>query len=276
MVSLQVAVLQLTSIDDIDTNLMMIESLLEQVPAGTRLVCLPENCLYMRLSEGEIIESIPLSHFAIEKLCEIARKNSYYIHLGSVPALLPDGHMYNSSVLIRPDGIPETSYQKLHLFDIQLEGQAPMRESDRFRHGQKPASFMVDDWKVAESICYDIRFSELYSLYAREEVDLILVPAAFLVKTGQAHWEVLLRARAIESQSYLLASAQAGHHQGIRGGVRETYGHSMIVHPWGQVLAQKKEGTGVLVATLHKEEIQRVRSQIPMKFHRRIPAGNLK
>lgn len=276
MSKLQVAVLQLTSTDDIDSNLMMIEALLEQVPDGTRLICLPENCLYMRLNEGEEIESIPLSHFAIERLCEYARKKNYYIHLGSVPVLLPDGHMYNSSVLIRPDGIAEASYQKLHLFDIQLEGQKPLRESDRFRHGQQTSSFDVDGWRIGESICYDVRFSELYSIYAREEVDLILIPAAFLVKTGQAHWEILLRARAIESQAFVIAAAQTGIHQGAHGGYRETFGHSMIVHPWGQIIELKKEGVGLLVATLHKDEAHRVRSQIPMKYHRRIPTGSLK
>ena len=124
---------------------------------------------------------------------------------------------------------------------------------------------------MLSSICYDIRFAELYSVYAKAEVDIILVPAAFLVKTGQAHWEVLLRARAIESQCYVIASAQAGTHHSQAGILsRETFGHSMIVDPWGDVKAFKTTEVGVVFAELSQDLIRNVRKQIPMKNHRRI------
>lgn len=276
MSELQVAVVQMTSIDDLDSNLMMMESLVDSIQEPVRLICFPENCLYMRVKEGESLPSLSLEHPAFERLAKLAKTRRAFLHLGSVPIILEDGHTYNSSVIIEPSGEVRSSYQKMHLFDIQLEGQKAIRESDVFRHGQNPSLFMIDDWKIAESICYDIRFAELFSQYAREEVDVILIPAAFLVKTGQAHWEVLQRARAIESQCYVLASAQVGVHNGIRGGVRETFGHSMVVDPWGQVAELRREGVGVLVATLRKQTIQDVRRQIPMKFHRRVPIGSLK
>lgn len=180
--------------------------------------------------------------------------------------------MYNSSVIISDEGKIETSYQKIHLFDIQLAGQKAIRESDVFRHGEGPGIFTINGWKIAQSICYDLRFAELYSQYAREQVDVILVPSAFLTKTGEAHWEVLLRARAIESQCYVVASAQVGCHESTRGsGRRETYGHSMVVEPWGAIAAhlggsQKQTS----VCSLSKAKIESTRTQIPMAQHRRI------
>lgn len=183
--------------------------------------------------------------------------------------------MYNSSMLITPEGEIHPTYQKMHLFDIQLDGQAPLKESDVFRHGHAPHIIEVDGWRLGEAICYDVRFAELFSQYARKEVDLILLPAAFLVKTGEAHWEVLLRARAIESQSYVVAAAQGGTHQGCRGGTRETYGHTLIVDPWGAVVGQvEKLGPGVTIVKLSRERIEAVRRQIPMKFHRRLPVAS--
>lgn len=272
---LVVANVQMTSNDDVDGNLMQIENLLEEVfkKASPRLICFPENCIYLRLIEGQKIEGFDLTHFAFKKLSELSQKYNSYFHLGSVP-LLVEGHLYNSSVLITPQGQVQAGYQKMHLFDIQLEGQKALRESDAFRHGQRPHILEIDSWKVGESICYDVRFSELYAQYARKEVDLILVPAAFLVKTGEAHWEILLRARAIESQSYVVASAQAGIHQGIAGGTRMTYGHSLCIDPWGVVLSQQMQaGPGFDIVTLRRERIEKVREQIPMKFHRRLPVA---
>ncbi|KHD87227.1 MAG: amidohydrolase [Bdellovibrio sp. ArHS] len=272
---LVVAAVQMTSIDDVDANLMQMEALLEEAFQNSqpRLVCFPENCLYLRLVEGEKIEGFALDHSALKALAESAKKYNTFLHLGSVP-LFVEGHLYNSSVLITPLGEIRATYQKLHLFDIQLEGQKPLRESDVFRHGQRPNILEVDGWRIGEAICYDVRFAELFSQYARKEVDVILLPAAFLVKTGEAHWEILLRARAIENQSYVVAAAQGGTHTGTRGGTRETYGHSLMIDPWGGVIGQvEKRAPGVVLATFTKERIEKVRAQIPMKFHRRLPVG---
>lgn len=270
---LKIAVCQMTAVDDVQANLKQIEALLGEVPSteGVRLFCFPENCLYMRVNEGEAIPPFSLKDPVFSDLAVLARKHKAYLHLGSVPLQMGD-FLYNSSVIISDEGKIETSYQKIHLFDIQLSGQKPIRESDVFRHGSGPGVFFVDNWKIAQSICYDLRFAELYSQYAREQVDVILVPAAFLTKTGEAHWEVLLRARAIESQCYVVASAQVGLHQSVHGnGSRETYGHSLVVEPWGAVAVQlggSKKQTSV--CSLSRAKIEAVRAQIPMAQHRRI------
>ena len=130
------------------------------------------------------------------------------------------------------------SYEKIHLFDIELDGLSPVRETDLFKHGKFPSVFKVRGWEIGQAICYDLRFAELFLEYAKQGVDLVLVPAAFLVETGRAHWEVLLRARAIESQCYIVAAAQAGKHLGCQGGHRMTYGHSLAIDPWGTVIWQ--------------------------------------
>jgi predicted amidohydrolase len=274
---LKVALCQMTSVDDVKKNLQQIETLVGEVEenSGVRLFCFPENCLYMRVREGEAIPPFALQDSVFTDLAVMARHRKAYFHLGSVPLQMGD-FLYNSSVIISDEGKIETSYQKIHLFDIQLAGQKPIRESDAFRHGARADTgagvFMIDGWKVAQTICYDLRFAELYSQYAREHVDIILVPSAFLVKTGEAHWEVLLRARAIESQCYVVASAQAGHHESMHGkGTRETYGHSLVVEPWGEMLVHldgiRKQTS---VCSLSKAKIEEARTQIPMAQHRRI------
>lgn len=271
---LSVAVCQLTSVDDVARNLQQIEALLAQLEANPPdLVCFPENSLYFRMREGTQVPGVDVHHPAFLELSKWSRRLGAVIHLGSVP-LLRGGKLFNSSVLLTPDGALHDNYQKIHLFDVDVEGERRMRESDTFAHGQEPAVFEVKGWKIGSSICYDLRFSELYLHYAKIGVDLILVPAAFLVPTGRAHWEVLTRARAIECQAYLLASAQGGIHQGLQGGERATYGHSLIVDPWGEVLAECPEtfidSDRILRARLRRDRIERVRAQIPMKNHRRL------
>ncbi|MBK9323708.1 MAG: carbon-nitrogen hydrolase family protein [Bdellovibrionaceae bacterium] len=271
---LKIAVCQMTSVDDVRLCLEQMESLIARVPedSGVRLFLFPENCLYLRIREGESIPPFSLEDQVFRDLSVIAKKRKAFLHLGSVPLLIGD-LLYNSSVIITDQGKIESNYQKVHLFDIQLSGQASIRESDVFKHGMGPGIFSIDGWKIAQSICYDVRFAELYSQYAREPVDLILIPSAFLVKTGEAHWEILLRARAIESQCYVAASAQAGRHHSQRGETvsRETYGNSMVVEPWGGVLARLDgERPQTHFCTLSKVKIETVRNQIPMAQHRRI------
>lgn len=267
---LVVAQFQMTSIDDVDQNLNQIIEQIEKIKnQGVRLLTLPENALYMRIKEGEVVHPLRLQDDVFVKLANIAKENQLHIHVGASPIEI-DGHVFNSSVHITDLGEIKASYQKIHLFDIQLEGQAPVRESDAFKHGQKPSIIEVDGWKIGETICYDLRFAELFSIYAHQEVDIILVPAAFLVATGRAHWEVLLRARSIESQAFVVATAQCGVHRGIRGGERSTFGHSICIEPWGQVLSVLGDEVGVAIVQLDSDRIRQVRTQIPMKNHRRL------
>lgn len=267
---LKVAITQMTSVDDVEKNLTQMVDLLGQISEPVDLVLFPENCLYLRVQEGETVPFLQLSHPVFEKLSEEAKKRKWALHLGSVPVELPEGK-FNCSLLIDENGTVQPTYQKIHLFDIQLMDQKPIRESDVFHYGTEPVVLKLKNWKLGQSICYDLRFSELYRLYALHEVDAILVPSAFLVKTGQAHWEPLLRARAIESQAYVLASAQAGRHQSVKGtAVRETYGHAMAIDPWGQILVQLEKSPSVEIVTLSRQRIAEVRQQIPMKEHRRL------
>jgi deaminated glutathione amidase len=284
--TLEVAVCQLTSNDDLQANLQEVLKLLERLERSEPgrgpkdepeskpdLVCFPENALYFRMKEGQPIPGIEPRSEVLHSISQWSKKNGSVVHLGSVP-LKRAGRLYNSSIVLTPDGGVHDNYQKIHLFDVDVAGAKPVRESDVFSHGTEPSIFDVKGWKIGSSICYDLRFAELYLHYAKLEVDVLLIPAAFLVPTGQAHWEVLTRARAIECQAYVLAAAQGEHHHGVQGGGRATYGHSMIIDPWGTVVAQTPSGFSeeqrILRTTLSRERIAHVRAQIPMKNHRRL------
>jgi predicted amidohydrolase len=280
--SLQIAVLQLTSVDDVEANFRHIEALLELIqPGSCDLVLTPENALYMRVKELEPIAPMRLGDAVFQKLAVHAKRLGTTLHIGSVP-LEKNGKLYNTSVLLHPSGEIQESYSKIHLFDVDVEGVKPVRESDVFAAGDKPVMFSIKGWKIASSICYDLRFADLYSRYASLEADLILIPSAFLVPTGRAHWDVLIRARAIESQAFVAAAAQGGTHHSTRGGgSRSTYGHSIVVDPWGEVLGQLPDAPGemrmeqrILRAELKLDRLTRVRNQIPMRKHRKvIPAA---
>jgi predicted amidohydrolase len=271
--TLRVAVCQMTSVDDTAQNLQQVVQLLESIKkqGGAQIAFFPENCLYMRLKEGEAIPGLSLHDSVFREAEKLAAEFKIDLHIGSVPLRLEDGKLYNSSVLIPREGGARASYQKMHLFDITLEGQLPIRESDVFTHGQEAKVIESHGWCLGQTICYDLRFSELFHRYVKQHVDVILVPSAFLVTTGQAHWEVLLRARAIESQSFIIAAAQAGLHHGLHGGRRETYGRSLVVDPWGKILWEAASlAPEARVLDLTRQNLDQVRRQIPMKNHRRI------
>lgn len=268
---LNIALCQMTSIDVVADNLKSIKQSFESLSnyRDLDLVCFPENSLYMRMKEGEEVPGIALDHPAFSEIGSLAKARSCHIHLGSV-ALKEDGFVSNASVLVNPDGSHHVSYRKMHLFDVDLAGEKSIRESDAFKHGSDFEVIEIKGFRLAQTICYDLRFPELFSHYlAQHDVDAFLVPSAFTVPTGVAHWEVLLRARAIENQSYVLAAAQGGTHEGERG-QKKTYGHSMIIDPWGEVLATATSEAPVIYSQLKKEKISAVRKQIPMVNHRKL------
>ena len=273
---MKITLLQLNSSDDISKNLEQIVALVEshlcsQVQKKSRLFILPENSLYFRVIEGEPLKALSLNSAEIQFLQKLADANKVDLHFTT--AISDGGKVWNASVLVSPNEPAKIIYKKIHLFDIQLEGQKPIRESDFFTHGDEVTGFEIEGVRFGSSICYDLRFSELYQQLAKNKVDVILVPAAFLVKTGQAHWETLLRARAIESQAYVLASAQVGEHKTTQAGKtasRFTYGHTMAIDPWGQVVETKAEGVGCLDIEISLDLVQSVRRQIPMGDHRRL------
>jgi len=275
-----VYLVQMTSIDDLNYNLSQIQDLLASIKPqkNTSFVFLPENALYLRIKESSPINGIELSDPGFIELQNLAKQKNCYIHIGSSP-IKDKTHLLNASVLVAPEGAsPQITYEKLHLFDIQLENQKPIKESDVFRAGIKPKTLKLAGWTFGQSICYDLRFSELYQFYARLPVDALLIPSAFLVPTGQAHWHILTRARAIESQSFVIAPAQAGTHlsKGDPNLKRQTFGHSMIIDPWGKILAELSPDRAEIIAfELDPLSINHVRTQIPMHQHRKpILGGN--
>lgn len=262
----RVVVGQMTSIDDWKYNEEQALGLLKQIqnPSDVDLVSFPENSLFFKLSDQEKMPSVEVTAPIFDRLSKFAVDNKLTIHMGSVP-LTAGSKVYNATVILTPDGKRVDAYNKIHLFDVDIAGHRVYRESDTVQAGDKPSIIEVSGWKFGLTICYDLRFSNLYAHYAKAQVDGILIPAAFTVPTGKAHWEVLQRARAIESQCYVIAAGQDGSHNGKR----DTFGHSMVVDPWGQVLALAKPGIGILDVTLERAAIERVRNQIPMAGHRR-------
>ncbi len=271
---LKIALAQLNSVNSTEKNFAEIEKLILSCNAlpdleKPKLILFPENSLFFRIDENEKVKALNISDSIFIKLQKLSNEMKIYLHLTT--AIEEAGKIWNTSVLISPTEKIKILYKKIHLFDIALVDQKPIRESDVFTHGEEASVFEIEGVKFGSSICYDIRFSELYSEYAKAEVDVLLVPSAFLVKTGIAHWEVLLRARAIESQCFLLAAAQSGKHHSVTSEqFRETYGHTLAIGPWGDVLGVLKQETGLLFFDIDPEQCIRVRKQIPMKNHRRL------
>ena len=195
-----------------------------------------------------------------------AHAKGIWVHLGSVAVLTEGSQLANRSFVIDPRGEIRARYDKIHLFDVDLPTGESWRESNTYRHGQE--AVVVTGTPVGTlglAICYDLRFPALFARLAEANADVIAVPAAFTVPTGKAHWEVLLRARAIEAGLFVVAAAQSGHHEDGR----TTYGHSLVVDPWGEVLVDMGDGPGVKVAEVNLSRITDVRSRVPAISHRR-------
>jgi deaminated glutathione amidase len=267
---MKIGIAQLNSNDSVESNFNQIKKIiLDSESEKPEIIFFPENSLYFRIDTSVPIVALNLQDQVITDLKQLCAKVKISIHFTT--AVLDNGSVYNASVFIDTHLNAKIVYKKIHLFDIELTGQKPIRESDTFVNGIEASVTEFNSFKFGNSICYDVRFAELYSQYAKAQVDVILIPAAFLVKTGQAHWEVLLRARAIESQCYVVASAQSGTHRAhLTEHTRETYGHSMVVDPWGVVKTLNTSNVGVIYSHIDHSAIAQVRQQIPMRQHRRI------
>jgi deaminated glutathione amidase len=196
-----------------------------------------------------------------------AKQAGIWVHIGSVPVRLEDNptKFANRSLLIGPDGLIHARYDKMHLFDVDLETGETWRESSAYQAGTDAVLADTPLGKIGLTICYDLRFSELYMRLARNGATIFVIPAAFTVPTGSAHWHILLRARAIESAAFVIAAAQSGTH----ADGRETYGHSLVVDPWGEVLLDMGQGEGIGYADLDLSRVDAVRKQIPVHINRR-------
>ncbi len=278
---LAVAIVQMTSANSVKSNEATVRQALDEIAkrGGTKLVVLPENVWFLRLVDGEPLPDFSDASEFHREIQNWVEKNDCAVVFGAVPvsrALSGDKKPYAATAVFEPGKQWHVPYTKVHLFDVDVAGHKPVRESDHLAGGIMPMVWAYRGWKFGCAICYDVRFAELFSVYAKQAVDAMFLPSAFLVPTGRQHWEILVRARAIESQAYLLAPAQSGDHvdQSGRGAsVRKTYGRSMVIDPWGRIIGAaqvERSGTEILYAELSQDEISKVRMQIPMKDHRRL------
>ena len=262
------AVVQMTSTTEVERNLARAEVLVEQAASrGAGFVGLPENFAFLR-SEGEPVPAPQaLDGPWVGRMAELARRLELTLLLGSLPERVTgDRRVRNTSVLLGPDGSTLAVYRKIHLFDIDLPGMEHLKESKSVVPGDEVVVADTAVGRVGLTICYDLRFPELYRELARRGATVLCVPSAFTERTGKAHWEVLMRARAIENLAYVLAPAQVGHH----GGGRASHGQAMIVDPWGAVVAQVPDGEGVALAEIDAGRLERLRRELPALGHARL------
>ncbi|MBF0679149.1 MAG: carbon-nitrogen hydrolase family protein [Devosia sp.] len=260
---MKIAAIQMQSGLDPDANLAALEPMIaEAAEAGASYALTPEVTLIFPESRDQLRSvAAPFEgHPQLARVGELARQHKMHVHIGSLPIPLEDGRFANRSVLFGPDGAIVAHYDKIHLFDADIAGLNAYRESATYKGGDRAVTAPLGDFTLGFSICYDMRFPRLYNSLANAGADLIAVPAAFTVPTGQAHWHVLLRARAIETGSYVIAAAQGGQHANGRA----TYGHSLVIDPWGKVIAElDHDAPGVLLADIDPALVREARQRVP-------------
>ena len=257
---------------DRSKNLRDVQALIDRAVDVDRpdLVVLPEYFeFYGGPAAGRVAaaESLP-GGAAYGAMQSLAKTHRIWVHAGSMIERIPgDTRAYNTTVVFNRDGREVARYRKIHLFDVVAPDGHQYRESATVKPGDAIVLYDLEGLTVGCTICYDLRFSELFVALSRGGADVIVVPAAFTLLTGKDHWEVLLRARAIETQTYVLAAGQCGSYD-AGGTTRQTYGHSLVCDPWGHVIARASDGVGFVTARLEPSEIARVRALIPMSEHR--------
>jgi deaminated glutathione amidase len=261
------AVVQMTSTADAEANWDQARGLVERAAGyGARLVATPENTNFLGPPTEKVRTAEPLDGPTCRRFADLARRLGVHLLLGSFNERSdePD-RCHNTSVLFGPDGATLAAYRKIHLFDVDVSESVRCRESQAVKPGGRPVVAATPLGRLGLSVCYDLRFANLYRRLVRDGAEVLCVPAAFTLTTGRDHWEPLLRARAIECQSYVLAPAQHGRHDDP--GLRESFGHAMIVDPWGLVVAMSPDGPGLALAEIDLERVARVRRSIPVASH---------
>ncbi|NLL81852.1 MAG: carbon-nitrogen hydrolase family protein [Tissierellia bacterium] len=260
----KVGVIQLNTQSDLDKNLETIGNLVEEAAQnGAKLISLPENMDQIaKDKEDYVVDEIPGK--TINFMMELAKKHKLWIHCGSIKEYNKNGKPFNTTVMLNPDGEIVSKYSKLHLFDVDLDISGSFKESDNNSPGSEIVNIETEVGNLGFTICYDIRFPELFRLLTLNGAEVIFVPANFTYQTGKAHWSTLLRARAIENGVYIIACGQCGQKPKVLA-----YGHSMIVDPWGTVLAEAEEEEGIIYAEIDLDYINKVRSEVPSLSNRR-------
>ncbi len=274
--SVHVALIQMTSSKSLDKNVAFLEThIIEAARANAAYVLSPENSLLMDLDAKRVAEITGSQAYtqALDHLFELARLHKLWLHIGATPVRLEgedavNGQgpcLANRSFLVGPDGSMHETYDKIHMFDVRLPDGEHYWESKNYKSGARAVVAACQFAKVGMTICYDLRFATLYRQLAQAGAQIISVPAAFTQYTGKAHWHVLLRARAIETGCFIVASAQTGLHETGR----QTYGHSLIVSPWGEVILDAGEDCGMFHTQLDLDQIEQARAQVPSLQHDR-------
>jgi len=263
----QVAAVQMTSTDDVEANLAQARRwILRAAAGGADLVALPENFACLRAEGDRIDFRTDLDGDLVDRMSRQARAAKIHLLLGSIPERIPRSpRIYNTSVLLGPDGKRIAVYRKMHLFDIDIAGGVTLIESKTVKPGDSPVVASTTLGRLGLSICYDLRFPELYRRLALEGAQVLFVPAAFTSFTGPHHWLPLLRARAIENQCWVVAPAQVGRHSAKRS----SHGETVVIDPWGRVVARKPKGPGLIRAEIDLRQIDRVRRGLPCLKHTR-------
>ncbi|TAE56994.1 MAG: carbon-nitrogen hydrolase family protein [Nostocales cyanobacterium] len=268
MKSYLAAAIQMTSVPDLQKNLSQAEELIDlAVRQGAELVGLPENFSFMGAEQDKLAQAELISQETEKFLIKMAQRFQVTILGGGFPVPVRDtGKVYNTALLIDANGQELSRYQKVHLFDVNVPDGNTYQESSTVMAGQSlpPVYCSETLGNIGLSICYDVRFPELYRHLAKQGTEIIFVPAAFTAFTGKDHWQVLLQARAIENTCYVIAPAQTGTNYDRR----QTHGHAMIIDPWGAILADAGDKPGVAIAEIKPTRLEQVRRQMPSLQHR--------
>jgi predicted amidohydrolase len=263
-----VAAIQLTSTADVEANLGRVEALVREAAArGAALCGLPENFAFMGSEAEKARRAEPLDGPTLSRMAALARELRIYLLAGGFHERASQaGKVHNTAVLFGPDGERLAVYRKIHLFDVSLPGGQRFRESEWVVPGAEPVVVDTELGRLGLSICYDLRFPELYRVLSSRGAEILLVPAAFTLHTGKDHWHALLRARAIENLAYVLAPAQFGQHHEKRW----SYGKSLLIDPWGIVVAQAPDREGLALGEIDLAALRQIRADLPALDHRRL------
>lgn len=258
---LNIAIAQMTSSSDVEVNKQAVLEKLDSIASDIDLVFFPENTLSITIAKTDKIKPLELTDPFFKLLKE--RCTNLGIEIQICTPVIKEGKVYNSSFWISKKGIQDI-YDKNHLFKVNLPNQK-IDEGKTFTPGDEYATHTFQGWKFGSSICYDLRFSYVYHYYATQSMDVITIPSAFTVKTGRDHWETLQRARAIETQSYIISAAQTGIHVcPTTGEERRSYGHSLVIDPWGNVLLDAGVEDGLYYCQIFKESLRKTKQILPM------------